>query len=125
MRSHAGMARQTKGRRLALREGLRPWLATLLGFWFSGHQFVTDHEGVNIAGTPQRGTSPHRANAAHNNTGLTPPATQPQVNTRSSTSQHTTAYHSVFTAVTVEVTPVGLSICDPLVVSASTTQGQL
>ena len=33
---------------------------------FFGHQLVTSHQGVNIASTPHQGTSPHLANAAHN-----------------------------------------------------------
>ena len=47
------------------------------------------------------GNSLHRANAAHNTTRLTLPATQPPVYTWSSTSQHTTAAHSVFPAINV------------------------
>jgi hypothetical protein len=66
-----------------------------------GQQLVTNHQGVNIAGTLHQGTSPHWANAAHNNTRLTLPAMQPLVNTWSSTGQHTTAAHSVFTTIKV------------------------
>ena len=62
---------------------------------------VTIQQGVNIAGTPHRGTFPHRANTACNTTGLTLPAIQPPVNIWSSTSQLSTVAHSVFTAVTV------------------------
>jgi hypothetical protein len=60
MRSHAGMAIQTRERRLALRAS-PPLVRPLVG-WF-GHQLVTNHQGVNIAGTPHRGTFPQHNRA--------------------------------------------------------------
>lgn len=47
-----------------------------------GHQLVTSHQGVNIAGTQHRGTFPHRANTDCNAT----------------TGQHTAAVHSAPTS---------------------------
>ena len=87
MRSHAGWLNRRGDVDCASRKSL-PLVRPLVG-WF-GHQLVTNHRGVNIAGTPHRGTSPqrYRAHSARNN----------HRSTRGFNRSAHTAAHSVHTA---------------------------